>query len=78
MVRLLIAEERCKGCGLCVAVCPRKILQLSGGRLNRKGYHPVEVVKEGCTACAACAKICPDIVFTVEKQPDSKPEWEGA
>ncbi len=66
---VVIDEDRCKGCGLCVAVCPAHILQLAEGRFNVKGYWPVEVNDLGkCTGCAMCAAICPDVVFTVYRQ----------
>ncbi|MGQ9796798.1 4Fe-4S binding protein [Desulfosoma sp.] len=32
-------EDRCKGCGYCIAFCPRDVLQESK-RFNAKGYHP--------------------------------------
>ena len=58
--------ERCKGCGLCVNVCPSKILTLSNNRYNSKGYHHIVVEKpEKCIGCGSCAIICPDVVFTV-------------
>ena len=60
--------DRCKGCELCILACPKHILALDEGRLNRKGYHPASITDEGaCIACASCAKICPDSVITVEK-----------
>ncbi len=66
---VIIDEDRCKGCGLCVSVCPNEVLQLAEGRFNAKGYRPVEVVKpEACIGCAFCAAICPDVVFTVYRQ----------
>ncbi|MCR5262491.1 MAG: ferredoxin family protein [Clostridiales bacterium] len=67
MNRVSFNSERCKGCGLCTAVCPKKIVALSD-RLNSKGYHPAEVKEqEKCIACAMCATMCPDTVITVEK-----------
>jgi len=66
---VLIDEDRCKGCGLCVTVCPKHILRLAEGRFNAKGYQPVEVTApEACTGCTLCAIICPDVVFTVYRQ----------
>jgi 2-oxoglutarate ferredoxin oxidoreductase subunit delta len=66
---VLINEDRCKGCGLCVTVCPVDILQLAEDRFNVKGHHPVEVTDpEKCTGCAMCATICPDVVFTVYRR----------
>jgi 2-oxoglutarate ferredoxin oxidoreductase subunit delta len=66
---VVINEDRCKGCGLCVSVCPVEILQLAEERFNVKGYHPVEVTdSDKCTGCAMCATICPDVVFTVYRR----------
>ncbi len=68
MSKITIDKHACKGCGLCVTVCPKKILRLSETELNDKGYSPVEIIDmETCIACASCAKMCPDVVFTVEK-----------
>lgn len=55
-------EDRCKGCCLCMMVCPKGIISLSP-RFNKSGYKVVEVVEEDmdkCTSCAACALVCPD------------------
>lgn len=66
---VVIDEDRCKGCGLCVAVCPAHVLQMAESRYNIKGYPPVEVADpEACTGCGVCTVICPDVVFTVYRQ----------
>ncbi len=68
MANVIINEEKCKGCGLCVRACPKNIVALSTTKLNSKGYHPAEVTNQAeCVACASCARTCPDAVITVEK-----------
>jgi len=68
MPRVIIDESRCKGCGLCVSVCPKKIIMLSGDRLNEKGFNPAEVLEQDkCIGCAFCATMCPDVVISIEK-----------
>jgi 2-oxoglutarate ferredoxin oxidoreductase subunit delta len=60
-----IDPERCKGCGLCVAVCPEKILRLSEA-FNRQGHHFSECFDPArCTACTFCAVMCPDCAIRV-------------
>ncbi|MDQ7851258.1 MAG: 4Fe-4S binding protein [Armatimonadota bacterium] len=67
MARIVIDQERCKGCQLCVQFCPPRVLTMSS-RLNSRGFYTVELMDEGrCTSCAACALVCPDVVITVFK-----------
>ncbi|MBN1230508.1 MAG: 4Fe-4S binding protein [Anaerolineales bacterium] len=66
-----VNEMYCKGCELCISVCPQNVLQLNMEKLTTKGYHPATQFKEGCIACGICATICPDAAITVyrgEKQ----------
>ena len=68
MAKLTFNTDNCKGCGLCVAACPKKILAIDESRLNEKGYSPATMTdQEKCIACAFCARMCPDCVITVEK-----------
>jgi len=68
MANVSIREDICKGCGLCAAACPKKIVALAESRLNAKGYHPAAVEDmEQCIGCAFCAVMCPDCAITVEK-----------
>ena len=53
-----VATERCKGCGLCVEVCPQGVLEVSD-ELNSSGYSYVEAVNgDYCIGCASCGMIC--------------------
>lgn len=62
------AENRCKGCSLCVNSCPKGILALDTKRINSKGYHPAIITDpDECIGCAHCAMMCPDAVIRVEK-----------
>ena len=68
MIKVIVNEDRCKGCGLCVRACPKEIVALSRTRLNAKGYYPAEITEpESCIGCASCARTCPDIAITIEK-----------
>lgn len=59
-------EERCKSCGLCVNVCPKKILRISAEKMNTKGYRPAEVSDcKKCIGCAFCATVCPDCAISI-------------
>lgn len=64
-----IDRESCKGCYLCISVCPNEIITVSE-KLNQQGYYPAETKLNNkddrvCVACAMCATICPDIAIEV-------------
>ena len=68
MAKLTFKTDYCKGCGLCVTACPKKILAIAKDKINKKGHHPAECIDEdSCIGCAFCATMCPDVVITVEK-----------
>ena len=58
-----IDQELCKGCVLCVDVCPPRVLVMADD-VNAKGYRFPRLL-EGCTGCELCAKVCPDFVIDV-------------
>ena len=70
--RITIDRELCKGCGLCVEVCPKEQIEISD-ELNKKGYYPAktkeadldDASESECTGCALCGEICPDVAIRV-------------
>ena len=72
---VVIAEERCKGCELCVPACPPHVLRM-GERRNAIGA-PLPDLLAGCTGCGACLLVCPDFCFEVYKY-DEPVVHEGA
>ena len=68
MAKLTFRTDRCKGCGLCVAACPKGLIVLAKDKINQKGHHPAEITdQEKCIACAFCATMCPDCIIEVER-----------
>ena len=67
MAKIEIDAELCKGCKLCIAVCPQKIIVV-GDKINSKGYSYMKQTDDkSCTACKLCAIMCPDSAITVLK-----------
>jgi len=68
MARITVDTNTCKGCGLCVSVCPQKIITLDAAHLNAKGFSAAYCTDYSkCTGCAMCARMCPDVCITVER-----------
>jgi 2-oxoglutarate ferredoxin oxidoreductase subunit delta len=67
MARIKIDRERCKGCGLCVISCPKKLISLEGP-VNRMGLKTAfQKLSKECNGCALCAVMCPDCAIVVWK-----------
>jgi 2-oxoglutarate ferredoxin oxidoreductase subunit delta len=43
----------CKGCGICVAFCPKNVLDLENGKIVIKNL-------DSCIKCGLCELRCPD------------------
>ena len=56
-----VVEKGCKGCGLCIAICPKKVLELNDQ------VKSVAVRPEDCIVCRQCENICPALAITVKE-----------
>jgi 2-oxoglutarate ferredoxin oxidoreductase subunit delta len=64
--RVVIFGNWCKDCGICVVLCPRKVLELDATA------HPVVAHPEKCTSCRWCEVHCPDFAIVVKELPVPK------
>jgi 2-oxoglutarate ferredoxin oxidoreductase subunit delta len=75
---VVVNDQFCKGCELCVSACPPKVLELDNSKLTPKGYNPAHIFKDGCTGCAICALVCPDAAITVYREVVKTPVTSAA
>jgi 2-oxoglutarate ferredoxin oxidoreductase subunit delta len=68
MSHILIDETRCKGCGLCILACPKKLVSISETP-NTLGYAVATFSgADICSGCTLCAEMCPDVAISVFKE----------
>ena len=70
----VVDKDKCKACGMCVAECPRNIIEMipyDAGAVvecnsNDFGKDVKAVCQTGCIGCGICQKNCPQDAITVE------------
>ncbi|MBD3223729.1 MAG: 4Fe-4S dicluster domain-containing protein [Caldithrix sp.] len=55
-----INEKWCKGCDICVDVCPKDVLVM-------ENFVAKVVDLDSCTGCMLCEQLCPDFAIVVNK-----------
>lgn len=56
----IIREKWCKGCNICVAYCPKKVLSLRNGKVTAERPHD-------CIGCRLCELRCPDYAIEIRE-----------
>ncbi len=59
--KVVINRDWCKGCNICAAFCPKKVLELDE-------QEKMTVARPGdCNACGLCEQRCPDLAIELIK-----------
>ena len=58
VVTLKLDEEKCRGCGTCLQVCPHQVFELK--KEEEKEKDTVKITdRDRCMECGACVNNCP-------------------
>lgn len=68
IVAVFINREACRGCGLCVALCPYKALDIEETDDGRK----VKLITAACKGCGVCAATCYRHAITINSFTDDQ------
>jgi 2-oxoglutarate ferredoxin oxidoreductase subunit delta len=57
---LVLNPDWCKGCGICVAFCPREALEIIQEKVSLKEDNQ-------CILCGLCEQRCPDFAIFISE-----------
>ncbi len=64
-VAILVNQEYCKGCNLCIEFCKLDVLKASD-TINMRGYYPpYPENSEECIGCRFCELLCPEFAIYI-------------
>jgi len=56
----------CKGCGLCVDICPTGVLLLNNNKRSKWGITVIKSAPDYCIGCRMCEQRCPDFAILID------------
>ncbi|MGY5875865.1 MAG: 4Fe-4S binding protein [Candidatus Thorarchaeota archaeon] len=66
--KILIDSRLCKGCHICISVCPHAVLEPADEVDNRGFFLPTVADLEACKVCRLCEMECPDFAISVHTE----------
>lgn len=60
MVDIRIAEEACRGCRMCLEICPTQVFEFDEEKSRAR-----IVAAQDCIACFSCAALCPSAAIAL-------------
>jgi NAD-dependent dihydropyrimidine dehydrogenase PreA subunit/nitroreductase len=57
----VLVDEKCKGDGICVEICPKDVLEIRDGKART-----IEAAAEHCIRCGQCVAVCPNEALALD------------
>jgi len=68
LASVLIDKRLCKGCGICIEFCPKKVLVMSDEMDERGIRTPHARREQDCSLCGLCELYCPDFAICARRK----------
>ena len=68
MDKIKLNRNWCKGCSLCIEICPKNVYDRES-KVSSKGFKEIIIKNPAlCNQCQLCELLCPDLAITIEKK----------
>jgi len=68
LASIVIDRRLCKGCGICIEFCPKKVLVM-GDEMDERGIRiPHARREQDCSFCGLCELYCPDFAICARRK----------